>query len=150
MLKIGFTGTRHGMQTPQSAKFKELMSQFHKDHTDIEFHHGDCIGSDEEAHNISKTEHTKVMIHPPSDNRFRAYCKGDAVLKPLPYLKRNHNIVNASEILIATPDTQEKVHSGTWATIRYARKKDKAIYIIKPNGQIKFETPVKKENENNE
>ena len=137
--KIGFTGTRHGMTVDQQDAFYLMFeSTFDKAK---EFHHGDCNGSDEEAHKICRTGlNVKVVIHPPSYNKFRANCKGDIVLQPQPYIDRNHNIVDATDVLVATPDTPEKLHSGTWATIRYARKQNKDIYIIKPSGKIEHYT----------
>ena len=40
----------------------------------------------------------------------------------MPYLERNKNIVNAVDFIIAAPDGPEKVRSGTWSTVRYAKK----------------------------
>jgi hypothetical protein len=137
-MKIGFTGTRHGISNAQKKAFKNLLAQLKEKKEITEFHHGDCIGSDEQVHKIVKSNNdkTKVVIHPPSYN-----CKGDISLKTFPYLDRNHNIVDNTDILIATPDTLEKLHSGTWATIRYARKQKKEIYIIKSSGKIEKENP---------
>tara|TARA_Y100000310_G_scaffold345515_1_gene465856 strand:+ start:6240 stop:6656 length:417 start_codon:yes stop_codon:yes gene_type:complete len=138
-MKIGFTGTRHGTTNEQKKSFHLLFQKTLKKAT--EFHHGDCVGSDKETHNIVDTNFlvTKIVVHPPSYNKFRANCKGDIILQPLPYIERNHNIVDETDILIATPDTPEKLHSGTWATIRYARKQNKDIYIIKTGGKIEKE-----------
>jgi len=133
-MKIGFTGTRHGMTNKQKEAFSSMFKTTLKKIK--EFHHGDCIGSDKEAHEIINNYNVKTIIHPPSYNKFRANCKGDIILQPLPYLERNHNIVNKTDILVATPDIPEKIHSGTWATIRYARKQHKNIYIIRINGKI--------------
>jgi hypothetical protein len=38
------------------------------------------------------------------------------------YLDRNHDIVDSCSILLALPTGQEILPSGTWATIRYARR----------------------------
>ena len=64
----------------------------------------------------------------------RAYCENYEYMYPQQeYLNRNHNIVDASEILIACPaQTEEVIRSGTWATIRYARKNNKIIRFIGP------------------
>ena len=137
MLKIGFTGTRHGMTDEQLQEFKKFIENKNFD----EFHHGMCVGSDEQAHLIieSKKPQAKIIGHPPKYNGSRASVTPDATMKPYDYLKRNHNIVDATEFLVATPDTKEKTHSGTWSTIRYARKKAKRIYIIHRNGRITVE-----------
>lgn len=143
MRKIGFTGTRHGMTDKQ----KEAVKKFIISEKFNEFHHGDCIGSDKESHDIvdeyrkeeKKEDKIKIVGHPPKYNKYRAYCKCDILLAKDDYLVRNHNIVDATDIMIATPDTKERLHSGTWATVRYARKKDKKIYIFNKNGQMKME-----------
>lgn len=49
-----------------------------------------------------------------------------------PYLKRNDDIIKNSQILIACPidKTKEILRSGTWSTIRKARKLDKNVLIL--------------------
>lgn len=138
MIKIGFTGTRHGMSDAQKNSFLTLI----KEKEFNEFHHGDCIGSDEQAHKMVETykndhkEKIKIHGHPPKYKKYRANCKFDIEYTPDDYLERNHNIVDATDILIATPDVPETLRSGTWATVRYAREKNKKIYIIHKNGKI--------------
>ena len=140
---IGFTGTRSGMTKAQKESFYKLIDSI----SVKEFLHGDCVGSDEEAHNmihelieVAKGEDIKIVGHPPKYQKYRAFCKCHVLLKPKEYLDRNKDIVDSSEILIAVSSTdKEKLRSGTWSTIRYARKKNKLIYIILPNGNIKKE-----------
>jgi hypothetical protein len=58
-------------------------------------------------------------------------------MDPKPYLVRNHDMVDQSEFLIGTPgEEQEVLRSGTWATIRYARKLKRPILIILPKGKL--------------
>jgi len=109
-----------------------------------EFHHGDCVGADEEAHAIiwamvqDEGLDCLIVIHPPTDEKFRAFCgvvrdPHVEIRAPKPYLERNHDIVDETEVLIATPGThQEMTRSGTWATIRYARKRYHPIGLIEP------------------
>jgi hypothetical protein len=138
MRKIGFTGTRHGMTEEQKKAIKDFFRKniFH------EFHHGDCVGSDKDAHDIidlyrkEENKPIKIVGHPPKYQKYRANCKCDLMLPPDDYLTRNHNIVDVSDILVATPDSKEKIHSGTWSTIRYARKRDKKIYIFDRHGNL--------------
>jgi hypothetical protein len=139
-LKIGFTGTQKGMTYDQKNNFLVTMRELNNDHHIEEFHHGDCIGSDKEAHELIDTFFPNIVIHvhPPEIKDKRAFCKGDVQHKEKPYLERNHYIVQATEILIATPESNnEKKRSGTWSTIRYARKLDRNIMIIVPNGHTK-------------
>lgn len=57
--------------------------------------------------------------------------------EPKEYIKRDKDIVDTSDILIATPRFMyEELRSGTWATVRYAEKKNKPIVIIWPNGDV--------------
>ena len=104
----------------------------------VEIHHGDCIGADTEVHWILQP-HSRFyfVIHPPINNSKRAYCSGNVILEPKPYLKRNHDIVDSTSSLIAAPLTdKEVIRSGTWATVRYALKKGKEVLIIQRNGKI--------------
>ena len=137
MNNIGFTGTRKGMTKKQRESFQKLIESFKIK----EFHHGDCIGADKESHDIIKKldPKPKIMGHPPKYSKYRAFCKADIWLKPKDYLTRNKDIVDSTDILIGITAGKEKLMSGTWSTIRYARKKDKPIYIISPDGKLKVE-----------
>jgi hypothetical protein len=100
-----------------------------------EFHHGDCVGADEQAHEIvcEESVRTHIVIHPPTDSKARAYCVGNESLLARPYLKRNEDIVLQSRMLIAAPQTcNEVLRSGTWSTVRKARKKGRLIYVLYP------------------
>ena len=131
-MRAGFTGSRRGMTGKQKQVVKDLLGGA------SEFHHGDCVGSDEQAHDIARNIGLSVVIHPPSDDSLRAWCDGDVILQPKNYLERNKNIVNSTDFLIATPSEEsgEQLRSGTWATIRYARKFKKKIFVVRPSGLI--------------
>jgi hypothetical protein len=132
-LCVGFTGNRYGMTEEQKTVFKAVINGLAPD----EFHHGDCVGCDCEAHKIFVGV---KYIHPPIIPDERAFCEGDFIDKEKPYLDRNKDIVDCCSILIATPSgVDEYVRSGTWSTIRYARKKKKVIYVIYPDGKLEIE-----------
>ena len=139
MVKIGFTGTRHGMNDVQQKEFENIINSKEFE----EFHHGMCVGSDKQAHDfvtsIKTAKKAKTTGHPPTFKKFMADCSCDITMKPYDYLKRNKNIVDETDVLIATPDVKEKVRSGTWSTVRYARKQSKKIYIIHKNGRVTIE-----------
>lgn len=100
-----------------------------------EFHHGDCTGADSEAHDVADGAFgvKKIWVHPPDDPKKRAFRVSPHVLRPRPYLERNRAIVDACDVLIATPkSTSEELRSGTWATVRYARKSGKRVLILEP------------------
>lgn len=142
-MRIGFTGTQQGMSARQMDVLDALLQDIKMDgHTlSVEFHHGDCIGADEQAHRIAEMHGLYRIIHPPLDNSRRAWCKDAALVhEPRAYLDRNRDIVRASEILIATPaQEREMIRSGTWSTVRYARKLRRVRYIVMPNGYLKRE-----------
>lgn len=130
---VGFTGTQCGMTSRQKERLCAKLIEL-----DVtEFHHGDCIGADEQADNIARTiGGIVIVIHPPNNDSKRAFCERrglSKVCEPKPYLDRNHDIVDESEMMFATPGQRiEQLRSGTWATIRYARKVKKPGVILLP------------------
>lgn len=94
------------------------------------------------ADRLAHFQGVKVHQHPPESNEFRAYCRNaDKKEAPKPFLERDQDIVDWSEVLIATPseETGEKLRSGTWATVRMARKKGIPIIIVRPSGKVEQE-----------
>lgn len=140
MRKLGFTGTR---RTLKKLQLIALGVYFHHQYGDehIELHHGDCVGGDETAHIlVASCPWCRTHIHPPKAAVYRAFCDGDKVYEQKEYLERNHDIVRATDMLIATPkEFEEVLRSGTWATIRFARKVGKDVVIIYPDGTTKIE-----------
>lgn len=132
-MNLGMTGSRNGISDAALCAFKEFLS-CHKSKFAMA-HHGDCLGADKQFHDIIRSLDIMVTVHPPDNPKMRAYSKGDIVQVPYPYLKRNHNIVNACSVLVAFPGGRaETLRSGTWSTIRYARKEGKTIHIFYPDG----------------
>ena len=131
MIKVGFTGSQEGMTLEALNTLKYLLEQLEE----FELHHGDCEGSDFIAHRAALKLNARIIIHPPSKTNKRAFSHGATVtLDPRPYLDRNKDIVDSTEVLFATPLGPEKLRSGTWSTIRYAKKRGKKIILIKPDG----------------
>lgn len=131
-MKVGITGTRKGATGPQLGNLIETL----RDIDATELHHGDCIGVDSEAHAIARGLGLKIVLHPPTIDDQRAGCSGDEEREPKPYLVRNHDIVNETDLLIALPGElmEQRRGSGTWATVRYARKLRRPVLIITPAG----------------
>ena len=111
-----------------------------------ELHHGDCIGADADMHDLAKEFGFCIILHPPIKSAKRAFCKGaDEEREPKEYIPRDHDIVDETEFLIATPNgTSEILRSGTWATIRYARKLGRRILIVYPDGSFVVENDEEK------
>ena len=138
-MKLGFTGTREQLTQPQRAALYRLM----EDHFPFELHHGDCIGADAEANaifnSIRKGSKGWIVIHPQLNTELRAFCVArlplDEVRQPRPPLKRNQDIVNETDRLVACPGEYEEVlRSGTWSTIRRALRARKQVTILWPDG----------------
>jgi ribA/ribD-fused uncharacterized protein len=136
-MRIGFTGTRHGMNDCQLLTLKRVIGGVDSVES---VHHGDCVGADCQFHQTCRERSFSVVLHPPIQQQNRAWCSGASAIRPsLGYLQRDHQIVDESDILIATPDGIEKLRSGTWATVRYARKCNLPILIIRPDGNVSLE-----------
>ena len=130
--KIGFTGTHKGMTNEQKVTVDWLLSKSPK-----ELHHGDCIGADADAHEIALGNFIRIIGHPPLKSDSRAWCRFYEAREPRAYIDRNHDIVDETEVLIACTDsTVEAIRSGTWSTIRYARRLGRIILIVYPDGRI--------------
>jgi hypothetical protein len=136
MTSLGMTGNRSGLT--QEAIL--VLTKFLETHKIEEAHHGDCIGADSNFHDVCLSKKIKLIIHPPIENKSRAFCQGATrVNSPKKYLKRNRDIVDTTSMLIAFPPTNEEVlRSGTWSTIRYAKKKSKPILIVYPDGKTNY------------
>lgn len=141
---VGFTGTRSGMTAAQ----RETVDQFLLHLLDkrppgkILAVHGDCEGADTNFHEacfafreLYTRERLIIRIRPCSHSS-RAWNKGaDEVMPVKPPLDRNVDIAQDCSVLIATPPTFEEIRrSGTWHTIRQARKLGKPMCIVWPDG----------------
>lgn len=132
-MKLGMTGNRYGISNDAQIKLFDFLNK----NTTTEVHHGDCIGADAMFHNICTNLNIKTIIHPPDNNKMRMFCQGNVILSAKKYLTRNRDIVNGTDILIAFPSSKEEIlRSGTWSTIRYAKKVNKKVIIIYPNGEL--------------
>ncbi len=142
MFDIGFTGTRDKLTDRQIDRLVREMDAinfiFHATPVvgsgKIIFHHGDCIGADAFAHKIALKLEWTIIIHPPIDEKDRAFCEGAKFTRePLPYMKRNQNIVDAAHMMIAVPPTDvEQQRGGTWSTYRKAKKACVPTTVICP------------------
>ncbi len=135
MKVMGFTGSRNGVTEAQRKALMWLILH----HMPEAVHHGCCVGAD--AHFAAFCDSMGArpyMVGHPSDltdlTSPEAVLACDLVHDRLPPLERNREIVDACELLVACPDGPEQQKSGTWATIRYARKVGKQTHVIFPDG----------------
>jgi len=138
--RIGFTGTQIGCTDVQVAALARTLAALGCK----VLHHGDCIGADEVAHRIARAMGARVELHPPRNGTKRARCEmlpGETTHPAKEYIPRNHDIVNATTVLVACPKEEEgeELRSGTWATVRYARKLHRPVYIVRPSGRVEEE-----------
>ena len=149
-MKIGFTGTRIGMTEVQSGLISQILnSHFNSGlalaaadvHRDIrqEFIFGDCIGADEQAARMAKSIGYQLIARPSTLEKQRAYVLVDYAYPPEHPLERNRKIVYDCELLLACPATYEEIlRSGTWSTIRCAKRVHRQLIIIFPDGKLEF------------
>lgn len=133
---LTFTGTRNGMTDKQRQSFRWLLHQFPSLQV---FVHGDCVGADADAHNIVLQVLPEDCIWKfPSNHSTRAFTKGGVLAdEPKHPLDRNITMVNKGNGLVACPKGyKEELRSGTWHAVRNARRSDKLIWIIWPDGSL--------------
>jgi hypothetical protein len=133
-MDVGFSGSQFGMSVFQRQTLHVVLGRVSG--VGGRFHHGDCVGSDDESVTIARHLGFWIVRHPPIFSAKRAFTEFDEDRPPKPYLERNRDIVDETRFLIAAPaQALEQLRSGTWATIRYARKRRPGhVLIIPPSG----------------
>jgi hypothetical protein len=136
---VGFTGTRKGMSPEQHRAVRKALQDIRAKnfHADMWAHHGECVGSDEQFHRVALEEGFQVHVHPPKSNKWRAFTVDFSRMDlPDDYQKRDKAIVAESHEIIATPRGSEESYpySGTWLTIRIARRMKVPYVIFMPDG----------------
>lgn len=137
-LHIGFTGNQEGMTDAQKDVLEKLLVGLAPGW----FHHGWCIGSDEQSDPIARNVGFQVIGHPPIKTTKMSKTLPDPAImcEPRDYLDRNTDIAVACPVVIAAPkQTKEILYSGTWSTIRRARKYSTFTIILWPNGHWECE-----------
>lgn len=134
---VGFTGTRKGLTDKQRATLKQYLIKL----APTTFHHGDCIGADDQAAMIADRldPRPRIFSHPGLVPQLRAFniC-WDEVLPPSDFHERNRRIVDLSDHLIVCPkEFQWMKDGGTWSTHNYAAgRKGKQVTVIWPDGVL--------------
>lgn len=138
MQRRGFTGTRN---PPASAKNMIRLHLMTLDPEQDELVIGCCVGIDAIVGRIGHVLGFKVHGVIPIDESqvdvlWPLYCSS---IEYMPdntnYMDRNQRIVDISLDLTAFPlDAVERQRSGTWSTVRRARKAGKTVVIIPLQG----------------
>jgi hypothetical protein len=135
---VGWTASRMGLTPPQK---DTLLSELHRLGA-TQLHHGDCQGGDADGHEIARSLGLWIVGHPPAAEGLRAHCACDETREPAPYLTRDHNIVLETQVLLAGPDGRERLRSGTWTTIRYAKRLHRPVGVIDTLGMVAWSDSV--------
>lgn len=136
---IGFTGSRDGLSDKQKlALMKEVILTYEHGGVD-EAHHGACVGADHQFHDLMVwlIGAHRVVLHMPTNLTLvplvMFQMPDSQKMKPLSYLDRNKEIVKACDRLIACPAQAKEVHrSGTWSTVRHARRLGRKVVLLTP------------------
>lgn len=132
---IGVTGTSKRLMAIQRVNILEAL-QFWRPLGEW-MHNGLCVEADDFFAKTWRQIDGKIHGHPGNTPRMRCGFVPDVCEDPKPNLERNIDIVNASAALIAAPFENAEINrSGTWHTIRKARKCRRAITIIYPDGRV--------------
>lgn len=151
-MNLAVTATQGGF-TPE--QFQAAYSYLEWTFEDISaFHHGGCIGGDDrlqwmiaqlkEELSAGLRSHPggvcspRVIMHRGSTpDKWALGCddNADEIREPRDNIERNHIMVDETDQLLACPSGKNEVtRSGTWATMRYARRMKKPVVIIFPDG----------------
>jgi len=139
VMHVGFTGTRHGMTDAQRNRVLVELGRLTSGVFRVVGHHGDCVGADAEFHELllANWDGAYIVGHIPTNDSDRAFCAFDEARPPLPYMRRNAEIVKAANVMIAAPPTMEpQERGGTWRTIGLARKAKKDLVVVLPDGSV--------------
>lgn len=135
---LGFTGTRSGPRPDQTQAIYDFMARLKP----RRFVHGGAAGCDMIAHGIAERLHIPVIEIHPSIDHYPAVAGITAgvnviIFPPLPPLERNRVIVRRVWGMLACPRTDaEEAGTGTWYTVRQARKLGCPVYLIRADGTI--------------
>ena len=142
--RIGITGTREGLTREQRDALADHLRRWllFSIQGVPEFHHGGATGADRHAHNVVREVYgvtARVVVHPASDlpEPPTDWTDADELRPAYPALVRNRRIVDATAgngMLLAFPRTRrEEQRSGTWDTVRAARRRNLAVLYFWPD-----------------
>lgn len=154
-LKIGVTGTRHGATKKQIAALEDLILR----QTGFELHHGCCVGADDQSVSLANmcrfradkkfADGIKIVGYPPIITTYKSLTAirlSDHTFPAKSYLARNRDIVVACDVLVGMPRTvkseKQDLNSGTWYTIKAARKLKLPTMVVYPDGETEYYSAV--------
>ena len=132
-MRITITATRSGLTPLQMKSVIRLFTELKI----TKLIHGCAVGGDQQIHYLTNVP---KEMHPSKESQQRwaeRVLRSIDELFPIhPPIPRNHIMVNNGDCVIAAPKgkIEQLRGSGTWATIRYAKKIGKKLYICWPDG----------------
>ena len=132
---LAVTATRDGLTDEQAYIAMQLL-----DHA-LRLSHGAARGGDSQLHYLAHDRGVPCSIWPadnvPSNLSGLDIWDTDVIHPAGKALDRNHDIILDGHALAAFPRLmQEELRSGTWAAVRFARKTDRPILIVWPDGTL--------------
>lgn len=107
------------------------------------FHHGSCVNGDDQAGWVAHKMGYYIIVHPPLDDKLRAYSYYDSMEKEADYLQRDRDMVDQSRFLISAPDhyvtempKNRRGMGGTWYTTKYAFSVHRDGAFVWPDASI--------------
>jgi hypothetical protein len=149
-VRIGITGTReHPSDSQRNTLGMLITACMTVAISNREIHHGCATGADEFAHQIALTI-PGLDIHGHPGYGHNRESPHQMIIRPAEftslwraklYRDRNYDIVAACDLLIAIPQYPENdsrsERSGTWQTVRIARRARISIIEVTPTGSLK-------------
>ena len=134
-IRVGFTGGRKAIQS-ERITLEIVRILYSLDYGISKVSHGGAVGADKIVHDtvLRILPSTQVEIWPSNLTQYHAKLvvnENVTVHDQKDPLERNKLIVDNSDLLVAIPDCKTEVlRSGTWQTIRYAKKTGVLVMII--------------------
>ena len=134
-MRVGFVGTGKHLTNEQLVEVHMLLGDLQSGGA-TQATHGMNPGADEQFHDQAKGFGYFTIR---GEVKQSAKCECDLVMPVKPFLDRNANIVQESDVVIVTPkESEERTTdvgwSSTWMTVQYARKAKKPLVILWPDG----------------
>lgn len=141
---VSSTGTRDGMTTSQMQVVLTELIVMHELETVVSIHNGLCEGADAQFAKMARPvfPYAEFVGHPGMNKRGESPTRDYSIDRlfdkfwPVDeYLARDRVMAQLCDVMIGTPATANEVRrSGTWATIRAARKLKRRIIWFEPDG----------------
>jgi hypothetical protein len=135
-----FTGARTGLTPAQLAALRVVLAGYAVPGAVL--HNGCAEGADEACLELADILDGVLVLWPcNAARRLWAFGFVDgrdywSIQPTLPPLERNARMVAAASVVVACPDGPERTRSGTWSTVREARRMGREVVVVWPSGEV--------------